>query len=115
VSLVGWDNKKRAWPDAHRALQVIKLSISITKLEYWPNRSVTEEGLLRSDVEASLWPDTMVLLACICAACRAHLEVLTLSTCLNCSQVAAKSLLVRPAAAVACFLDQLSSIQGQTS
>ena len=66
-------------------------------------------------MEARLWPDTMVLLACICAACSAHLEVLTLSTCLNCSQVAAKSLLVRPAAAVACFLDQQSSIQGQTS
>ena len=30
-------------------------------------------------MEARLWPDTMVLLACICAACSAQLEVLTLS------------------------------------
>ena len=66
-------------------------------------------------MKARLWPDTMVLLACICAACRTHLEVLTLSTCLDCSQIAAKSLLVRPAAAVACFLDQQSSLQGKHS
>ena len=80
---------------------MIKLSISITKPEYSlqthrTDRPLTEEGLLRSDMEARLWPGTMGLLACICAACSAHLEVLTLSTCLNCSQFAAKSLLVRP-------------------
>ena len=115
MSLVRRDNKERDWPDLHRASQVIKLSISISKPKDWPSRFLTEESLFRSDMEARLWPDTVVLLACICAACSAHLEVLTLSTCLYCSQVAAKSLLVRPAAAVACFLDQQSSLQGRTT
>ena len=91
------------------ASQVTRLSVSINKPKQVRSRfseeersrfSEEEEALFRSDMEARLWPDTMVLLACICAACSAHVQVLTLSTCYPSTESAAKSLQVRPITAV---------------
>ena len=71
-------------------LQVTRLSVSINKPKQVMSRfseeerscfSQEEEALFRSDMEGMLWPDTMVMLALICAACSAHVQVLTLSTC----------------------------------
>ena len=86
--------------------QVTRLSIGIEWQEnFWTGFS--EEALLQS--ETRLWPDTMVLLACICAACSADLQSLTFSTCLIWSEPAARaSLLVKFVAAVACILDKQS-------